>query len=419
MSFRMSFTQHRVAAFIGALVIAIGGAGWIAWAQVGSTGVIYGCVNQAGQIRGIDEATGSCRPGDQSLSWYTKQGADALFLGSLATAADADRLDGLDSTAFALDNHHHDDRYVTADALGNYLPLNGKAADADLLDGIDASEFVRAGDLAALAARIAALEDGDDGDADPVCPGDPACPAPSDVVFLVDTTGDMGGAISNLKAGLQLLTTTLRNENPNTAFAVAAFQDFPTSPFGAPGDQPYRLLQPLTTNLLAVQTAVNALQIGIGGDELESGHEALYQLVTGEGTTSGGAAVPPSAPGFRADSKRIVIVVTSAGFHAAGDYPFAAHDGAQAVQALAGVNAKVIGVAVGTLAAGQVLTDYAVQTGAVVPPSAFGEAAACRTGLNGAPVAPAPDGNCPLVFHVSAIGSGLNAAIVSAVALLP
>ena len=86
---------------IGAgLFVAIVGAAWMASAQVGTGGVIFGCLSPSGFIRGIDEASGSCRTGDTALSWYTKGGADTAFLGKLGKAADADLLDGLDSIQF-------------------------------------------------------------------------------------------------------------------------------------------------------------------------------------------------------------------------------------------------------------------------------------------------------------------------------
>ncbi len=71
-----------------------------AWAQVGSSGTVLGCVGSSGKLTAVDEATGSCKPGDVTLSWYTRDGANAAFLGKTAKAADADKLDGLDSTHF-------------------------------------------------------------------------------------------------------------------------------------------------------------------------------------------------------------------------------------------------------------------------------------------------------------------------------
>ena len=53
------------------------------------------------------------------------------------SALDADNLDGMDSTAFALAGHDHDT---------DYLAVDGKADDADLLDGMDSTAFVQKGE---------------------------------------------------------------------------------------------------------------------------------------------------------------------------------------------------------------------------------------------------------------------------------
>ena len=65
--------------------------------------------------------------------------------GTLAKAPNADLLDGIDSTGFALSGHNHDAAYA---ALGHnhntaYLGITAKAADADKLDGLDSTAFVR------------------------------------------------------------------------------------------------------------------------------------------------------------------------------------------------------------------------------------------------------------------------------------
>jgi len=60
--------------------------------------------------------------------------ADATYLGISAKAADSDKLDGLDSTAFATAGHDHDT---------DYLGISAKAADSDKLDGLDSTDFVR------------------------------------------------------------------------------------------------------------------------------------------------------------------------------------------------------------------------------------------------------------------------------------
>jgi hypothetical protein len=64
---------------------------------------------------------------------------------TVGKVANADLLDGIDSTGFALAGHNHDAVYA---ALGHnhnaaYLGITAKAADADKLDGYDSTAFVR------------------------------------------------------------------------------------------------------------------------------------------------------------------------------------------------------------------------------------------------------------------------------------
>jgi hypothetical protein len=106
-------------------IVAFIGATWVAWAEVGSAGTVLGCVSPSGLIRGIDETSGTCRTSDTTLSWYTKAGADALFLPKTGEGVNADMLDGHDS--------------------GDFLRASAKASDADSLDGWDSSDFLTVG----------------------------------------------------------------------------------------------------------------------------------------------------------------------------------------------------------------------------------------------------------------------------------
>ena len=58
---------------------------------------------------------------------------DTVYLGITAKAADSDKLDGIDSTGFALASHNHNT---------TYLGIGAKAVDSDKLDGIDSARFV-------------------------------------------------------------------------------------------------------------------------------------------------------------------------------------------------------------------------------------------------------------------------------------
>ncbi|WP_075343789.1 tail fiber domain-containing protein [Tenacibaculum agarivorans] len=94
--------------------------------------------------------------------YYTEIESNTLFLGKTAKAADSDKLDGLDSSAFAKashthtwaqitgvpltfppSEHNHDDRYYTeTESNALFLGKTTKAVDSDKLDGKDSSYFV-------------------------------------------------------------------------------------------------------------------------------------------------------------------------------------------------------------------------------------------------------------------------------------
>ncbi len=64
---------------------------------------------------------------------------------TVGKVANADLLDGIDSTGFALSGHNHDTTYAVLGHNHNatYLGITAKAADADKLDGYDSTAFVR------------------------------------------------------------------------------------------------------------------------------------------------------------------------------------------------------------------------------------------------------------------------------------
>ena len=64
---------------------------------------------------------------------------------TVGKVANADLLDGIDSTGFALAGHNHDTAYAAVGHNHNatYLGITAKAADADKLDGLDSTAFVR------------------------------------------------------------------------------------------------------------------------------------------------------------------------------------------------------------------------------------------------------------------------------------
>lgn len=244
-----------------------------------------------------------------------------------------------------------------------------------------------------------------------------------DVVFLVDVTGSMGDEITNFKWGITTIESSIRAAYPNSAFAVATFADFPILPYGdaGTGDVPYRLWQPLTTNLVAVQAAMTSLFAGGGGDVPEGGTPALTALASGVALNWPGGSVPALSIGFRTSSTRVVVVVTDADFHnnfANGNlYSFSTYKFADAVAALNGNGIKTVGVFTGGSGDPGLanLDAYAEATGAIVAPSAFGTTGLCNTGLSGVGRAPNGSGLCPLVYLANSNGTGSFTAAIAAI----
>lgn len=269
----------------------------------------------------------------------------------------------------------------------------------------------------------------------------------ADVFFEVDTTGSMGGTINNLKNNLStVIAPALALEIPNIAFGSSYFKDFPVSPFGGYNggpdgyDLPFKLTQRVTTVVAEVQMGLNVLEASGGGDGPESGMEALYQAVTGEGI-SWTVATPGSVPkfnalagydpakhgllggaGFRVGALPIIVHATDIEYHDAPDYWAAgisqAHSRAQAVAAAKALGARFIGITSSSTAKIQ-LQQVARDLNTVVPPTAWGPTETfCHTGSGGALEPPDATGLCPLVFTMGWDGSGVSNQVVEAIKTL-
>jgi hypothetical protein len=121
-----------------AAVVALGAIGAsIAWAATNGGGVVSACVDKK-EIRLVGDEP--CKKKETALSFYSKQGADAAFLGATATAADSSRLGGL--------------------APGAYLKTADTAADSNKLGGLAPAAYMKAGDTAADSDKLGGLAPG-------------------------------------------------------------------------------------------------------------------------------------------------------------------------------------------------------------------------------------------------------------------
>lgn len=303
-----------------------------------------------------------------------------------------------------------------------------------------------------------------------------------DSFFAVDTTSSMVGAINNLRSSLKdgIIPGVKQAAAKDAWFGVGAIDDFPVGPNGVPtgmctgdvrflDDQPFILVNPMTSDVTVAQAATDKLlrgsgTRGCGGDIPESQLEALYQIATGEGNTVTGVSSVPAhkTPGrggveFREGALPVITLITDAPFHTKGEtnqtctyfdsgfmlhndsseygatVAAAAHTRAQTTAALNALCAKVIGVApqITTLPTASCLPNVdlvktARDTGALVPPEAWDAigrpngcaAGQCCTGLAGAGETPGSDGLCPLVFKVKSDGTGLGQQVTTGITQL-
>lgn len=231
----------------------------------------------------------------------------------------------------------------------------------------------------------------------------------ADIVFLIDATASMRQEIEQIRKRLRdRIAPGINEAIPGARLGVATFADFPAGNYGDPAtDYPFRLHLRTSSELEQVQAAVDSIRLGNGMDEPESQVEALYQLATGEGI---GAYVPASlgCPGggrgyacFRDDALPVVLLFTDASFHEGpGGHSryspavlgLTPHSYADAVDALNGLGAKVIGFDSGPGSlAGNHLRALARDTGTV------------------------DDRGQPLVFDIGPTGTNLENDVVDAV----
>ncbi len=251
-------------------------------------------------------------------------------------------------------------------------------------------------------------------------------PRALDLLILLDTTSSFLGEIQALQDKLSTdIIPKLRDEISDVAIGLATFQDFPRNPYGreiAPADSPYELLNPITTELVAVQKSIDAIQeLGQGGDTPESLAEAVYQVATGEGYQSGSTTfIAPRVPeegrlggvDFRPDVLHLVLIVTDAPSHQPEDYEPTfpnTRSLAQAAEALRALPAQIIGISSGKDARAD-LEFLADATESWVAPVDN----TCLTGIRGE-ARPLRAGRCPAVYDIDAEGGDLADSFITAI----
>ncbi|MFC4016313.1 choice-of-anchor P family protein, partial [Nonomuraea purpurea] len=139
----------------------------------------------------------------------------------------------------------------------------------------------------------------------------PAIPPKPDIAFLIDTTGSMGGVISNVRTNANTILSNVASAQPDAQFAVAEYRDVSADA------TPFRVAQNLTANQTDVTNGLNSLAASGGGDFPEDGINGLFQVASG-------------AVNFRPNSSRVVLLIGDAPSHD----PSGGHSLADAISAL-------------------------------------------------------------------------------------
>jgi hypothetical protein len=230
----------------------------------------------------------------------------------------------------------------------------------------------------------------------------------ADVYFLVDCTFSMNGEIANLQAGLTgTIIPGVAATIPDVQFGVGRFEDYPADDYGSGEDRAFEHLLWMTASAADAQAAVNSMYSRNGADIPESDLPALHAVATGCGDGSipndpGGACGNPALigyPHFRAGAVPVIVLITDAPFHnGPSGYGYSGNPAGatpptydQTVAALNAIHARVIGVNSGE-ATGDLAT-IATATGTV--------------GAAG-----------PLVYQISADGTGLGGEIITGIAAM-
>lgn len=126
---------------------------------------------------------------------------------------------------------------------------------------------------------------------------------PMDVVFVVDTTGSMGGALSNVTAQLPAIITQIETASGgNFRLGLVEFKD------------DVIVLNNLATgNTDSVRTNIAALRAGGGGNEPEASDEGVRTVVEGLAASARPAGRQTGDFGaFRPEAAKIIILITDA-----------------------------------------------------------------------------------------------------------
>lgn len=125
-----------------------------------------------------------------------------------------------------------------------------------------------------------------------------------DLVFAIDVTGSMSDDITAVKASASEIVETIQSKVTGYRIAVVSYRDFPVSPYGSPGDWPYKNVLGFSNDKTAAIAAIQSLYVGGGADERESVYSALMHCIDSS-----------SLGGWRTGADKFIILMGDAPPH--------------------------------------------------------------------------------------------------------
>jgi len=123
-------------------------------------------------------------------------------------------------------------------------------------------------------------------------------PAHTDVMFLFDTSGSMGGVLTEAKTEIVGVINHINATLPDARYGVAEVRDFPFSEAEAEGsEKPWKLDQALTADPETVKKAIEPLFASGGGDLPESYGRALWETDTNPNV------------GWRDEARHVIVLI--------------------------------------------------------------------------------------------------------------
>jgi hypothetical protein len=161
-------------------------------------------------------------------------------------------------------------------------------------DGLDAGLVRRVCCLIGATATLLAI-----GLGSTVASAPAATPAHTDVMLLFDTSGSMGGVLTEAKNEIKDVIAHVNATLPDVQYGVAEVRDFPLneSEAASSSEKPWKLDQAVTADVSAVQAAVDPLVASGGGDNPESYGRALWETDTNPNV------------GWRAGARHVIILI--------------------------------------------------------------------------------------------------------------